>query len=86
MAEFRVIDPQGHVVAAKSFDSAEAAHEWFVQAKAGKSGLGWRMEVNDEGQWAFFDDTEGFTAPVSRPPTPADRPRSPQRNTRPPVR
>jgi hypothetical protein len=27
------------------------------------------MEVNDDGQWAFFDDTEGFTAPVSRRPT-----------------
>jgi hypothetical protein len=24
------------------------------------------MEVNDDGQWAFFDDTGGFTAPMSR--------------------
>ena len=68
MALFRVIDPQGHVVAAKNFGSAEAAHAWFLQTIADASELGWRMEVDDEGQWAFFDDTEGFTAPGSRRP------------------
>ncbi|WP_156687439.1 hypothetical protein [Mycobacterium sp. Marseille-P9652] len=66
MAEFRVIDPRGLVVGAKDFADAEAAYAWFVDYIAGSSELGWRMEVNDEGQWAFFDDTEGFTAPVSR--------------------
>jgi len=68
MAEFRVIDPNGRVAATKNFASAEAAHAWFIDSIAGKSELGWRMEVNDEGQWAFFDDTQGFTAPVSRRP------------------
>ena len=68
MAEFRVIDPHGHVVATKNFASAEAAHAWFIDSIADNSELGWRMEVNDDGQWAFFDDTEGFTAPVSRRP------------------
>ncbi len=68
MAEFRVIDPHGHVVATKNFAGAEAAHAWFIDAIADNSELGWRMEVNDDGQWAFFDDTEGFTAPVSRRP------------------
>ncbi|MGO8771672.1 hypothetical protein [Mycobacterium sp.] len=68
MVQFRVIDPHGHVVAAKNFFSAEAAYGWFVDAMAGNAELGWRMEVEDHGQWAFFDDTEGFTAPVSRPP------------------
>ncbi|ORA80177.1 hypothetical protein K3U93_15185 [Mycobacterium malmoense] len=67
MAEFRVIDPHGEVVAAKEFASAEAAHAWFVDS-IGSSELGWRMEVNDDGNWAFFDDTQGFTAPVSRRP------------------
>ncbi|MBV8787997.1 MAG: hypothetical protein JOZ00_15070 [Mycobacterium sp.] len=65
MVEFRVVDPHGHVVATKKFAGAEAAHAWFVGFMVGKSELGWRMEVNDEGQWAFFDDTEGFTAPGS---------------------
>jgi len=69
MAEFRVIDPHGRVVATREFASAEAAYAWFVRSIAGSSELGWRMEVNDHGQWAFFDDTEGFTAPVSRRPT-----------------
>jgi hypothetical protein len=66
MAEFRVIDPRGHVMASREFASAEAAYAWFMDYIAGSAELGWRMEVNDEGQWAFFDDTEGFTAPVSR--------------------
>jgi hypothetical protein len=68
MAEFRVIDPHGAMVATKDFASAEAAHAWFIDSIADDSELGWRMEVNDHGQWAFFDDTEGFTAPVSRRP------------------
>ena len=66
MAEFRVIDPRGVVVAVKNFASAEAAHAWFIDSVGDDSELGWRMEVIDDGQWAFFDDTEGFTAPVSR--------------------
>lgn len=70
MAEFRLIDPRGAIVAVRDFASAEAAHAWFRQAIAGKSELGWRMEVDDEGQWAFFDDTAGFTAPQSGRPAP----------------
>lgn len=65
MAEFRVIDPHGVVVAAKTFTNAEGAYAWFTDYIADKAELGWRMEVNDDGQWANFDDTQGFTAPVS---------------------
>lgn len=68
MPQFRAIDPHGHVVASKDFASAEAAYAWFVDAMGGNSELGWRMEVEDDGRWAFFDDTQGFTAPVSHPP------------------
>jgi hypothetical protein len=66
MVEFRLIDPRGVTVATKGFDSAEAAHTWFVNSTADNSELGWRLEVNDDGKWAFFDDTGGFTAPASR--------------------
>jgi hypothetical protein len=68
MARFRIVDPRGGVVATRHFESAEAAHAWFNQAIAGSTELGWRMEVDDEGQWAFFDDTEGFTAVASHRP------------------
>lgn len=70
MVEFRIIDPRGEIVATKDFASSEAAHAWFIDSIADNSELGWRMEVNDDGQWAFFDDTQGFTAPVSRRPRP----------------
>ncbi|ABL04474.1 MULTISPECIES: hypothetical protein [Mycobacterium] len=66
MVAFRVIDPHGAIVATKNCDSAEDAHTWFTGSVAGSSRLGWRLEVNDGGQWAFFDDTGGFTAPASR--------------------
>ena len=68
MAEFRVIDPRGRVVATKDFVNAESAHAWFIHSIGGNTELGWRMEVNDDGQWASFDDTQGFTAPVSHRP------------------
>jgi|GraSoiStandDraft_30_1057271.scaffolds.fasta_scaffold1154510_1 hypothetical protein len=74
MAKFRIVDPHGGIVATKSFDSAEAAYAWFT-ASIGSSELGWRMEVDDDGEWAFFDDTEGFTAPVSRSAASAARAR-----------
>jgi len=73
MPEFRVITPQGGIVATKNFDNAEAAYAWFIRSVGDNSELGWRMEVNDEGEWAFFDDTGGFTAPGSShryPPEP----------------
>jgi hypothetical protein len=66
MATFRAIDPRGTIVATKNFDSAEAAHAWFIDTIAGSSERGWRMEVDDHGAWAFFDDTGGFTALASR--------------------
>lgn len=68
MAEFRIIGPHGELVATKDFSSAEDAHAWFIHSVAGSSEQGWRMEVDDEGEWAFFDDTGGFTTPASRPP------------------
>ncbi|MEB3982585.1 hypothetical protein OQ968_15075 [Mycobacterium sp. 663a-19] len=70
MARFRVIGPHGEIVATKNFASAEEAHAWFTNSVPRSSELGWRMEVDDDGQWAFFDDTGGFTAPASRRPRP----------------
>lgn len=66
MTVFRAIDPQGQVVASRSFDNAEDAHRWFADFIAGRYQVGWRMQVDDDGQWAGFDDTGGFTAPLSR--------------------
>jgi hypothetical protein len=66
MTLFRAIDPHGEVVATGDFDSAEAAYRWFVNSIADNYKMGWRMEVSDDGLWAHFDDTGGFTAPMSR--------------------
>ena len=59
MATYRVLNPRGEVVDTKDIDSADDAHAWFVDQKA-KPELGWRMEVQSgDGDWAFFDDSEG---------------------------
>jgi hypothetical protein len=62
MANYRVLNPQGEVVATKDIASAEDAHAWFVDNKADNTELGWRMEVEHDGEWSFFDDTEGDRA------------------------
>jgi hypothetical protein len=59
MATYRVLNPHGDVVDTKDIESADDAHAWFVDQKA-EPELGWRMEVkSDDGDWAFFDDSEG---------------------------
>ena len=60
MVAFRVIDPHGKVVASRDIDSAEGAHAWFAASIADSTELGWRMEIDDDGRWAFFDDTGGI--------------------------
>jgi hypothetical protein len=59
MATYRVLDPHGDVVDTKDIESAGDAHAWFVDSKADNSELGWRMEVQSDDGWAFFDDSEG---------------------------
>jgi hypothetical protein len=58
MATYRVLNPHGDVVDTKDIESADDAHAWFVDEKAG-SELGWRMEVEVDGNWEFFDNSEG---------------------------
>ncbi|OBI86345.1 hypothetical protein [Mycobacterium asiaticum] len=62
MAEYRVIDPKGNVVATKEIESADDAHAWFVDSAADNAELGWRMEVNHDGEWSFFDNSEGTSS------------------------
>ncbi|MDT5008991.1 MAG: hypothetical protein QOH57_608 [Mycobacterium sp.] len=59
MAKYRVLDPKGDVTATKDIESADDAHAWFVDSAADSDELGWRMEVETDGEWRFFDDSEG---------------------------
>ncbi len=58
MAEYRVINPKGDTVATKDFEAADDAYSWFKEAQDNTE-LGWRLEVNHDGEWAFVDDSEG---------------------------
>lgn len=59
MATYRVINPHGDVTATEDIDNAEDAYGWFIDEKADNTELGWRLEVDHDGEWAFIDDTEG---------------------------
>ena len=59
MANYRVIDPHGTVVDTKDISSAEDAQAWFKDSRADNEDLGWRLEVEHDGEWAFFSDSEG---------------------------
>ena len=59
MSTYRVISPMGDIVDTKDIDSADDAHAWFVDQKVNKDELGWRLEVNIDGDWRFFDQTDG---------------------------
>lgn len=59
MANYRVSDPTGKVVAESAFDNADEAHDWFIESKADNTELGWRIEVEHDGEWSFFEDSEG---------------------------
>jgi hypothetical protein len=59
MATYRVLDPKGDVAETTDIESAEDAHAWFVDHAADYGELGWRMEVEVDGEWKFFDDSEG---------------------------
>lgn len=51
MATYRVLNPKGDVVATKDIDSADKAHAWFADEAVDGNELGWRMEVEADGEW-----------------------------------
>ena len=59
MATYRVIDPTGDVVETKDIESADDAHAWFVDRAAKNDQLGYRMEVQVDEEWRFFDNADG---------------------------
>lgn len=63
MATYRVINPRGEVAATRDIESAQDAHAWLVDEVGDNAELGWRIDVrDDDGEWHFFDDTEGDRA------------------------
>jgi hypothetical protein len=63
MATYRVLNPKGDVVATKNIDSADKAAARGFQTNGDDAvegnELGWRMEVEQDGDWHFFDHSEG---------------------------
>lgn len=59
MATYRVLNPKGDIVETKEIESAEDAHVWLVDQVGDNDQLGWRTEVLVDGDWRFFDDSEG---------------------------
>ncbi|MFC3244516.1 hypothetical protein ACFOJ6_22165 [Gordonia humi] len=41
------------------FENAQDAYEWFHQIEVPSHVIGYRMEVDQDGQWTMFDQTDG---------------------------
>ncbi|MGO8770450.1 MAG: hypothetical protein ACLQIK_12230 [Mycobacterium sp.] len=54
-----MLNPKGDVVATEDIESADKAPAWFADDQVEGNELGWRMEVEQDGEWHFFDDSEG---------------------------
>jgi hypothetical protein len=61
MAKYRVIDSTEKVVAEKEFADATSAYEWFKTEGAPDDELGVAMQVEADGEWHMFEQTDGGT-------------------------
>jgi hypothetical protein len=59
MAQYRVLNPNEDVVDTKDFNNAQDAYEWFSTQEVPSGELGYRMEVNVDGNWKMFDQSDG---------------------------
>ncbi|MBJ8338034.1 hypothetical protein JGU71_03960 [Antrihabitans sp. YC3-6] len=59
MAKYRVLNPSEEVIDTKEFTSSQDAYEWFSNIEVPSNELGYRMEVDHDGEWAMFDQTDG---------------------------
>ncbi|MCF8587811.1 hypothetical protein [Gordonia liuliyuniae] len=58
MATYRVLNPDEQVIDTKEFDSAQDAYEWFSNIEVPSHMIGFRMEVDQDGEWVMFDQTD----------------------------
>ncbi|MFW0794497.1 hypothetical protein AAFP30_11840 [Gordonia sp. CPCC 205515] len=63
MAQYRVIDSRGDVVAEKEFTDSPSAYDWFKTEQAPSDELGMAMQVWEGDEWKNFDITDGGTNP-----------------------
>lgn len=59
MTEYRVLNPDEEVIDVKDFNNAEDAYHWFAEKEVPSGELGYRMEVNSDGNWKMFDQSDG---------------------------
>lgn len=59
MTQYRVLNPDEEVIDTKDFNNAQDAYEWFANREVPSGELGYRMEVNADGNWKMFDQTDG---------------------------
>lgn len=58
MARYRVLNPDEEVIDTKDFDNAQDAYDWFAGIEVPSHAIGFRMEVDQGGEWVMFDQTD----------------------------
>ncbi|MDR2280221.1 MAG: hypothetical protein LBE07_05100 [Gordonia sp. (in: high G+C Gram-positive bacteria)] len=63
MARYRVLNPNEEVIDTKEFTNAQDAYDWFSEIEVPSHVVGYRMEVDQDGKWTMFDQTDIADSP-----------------------
>jgi len=62
MAQYRIVDPEGGVLEQTELPDYAAAHTWFKNRVPGDD-LGYRIEVDENGEWMMIESADGGSNP-----------------------
>ena len=65
MTKYRVCGPDGDSIEEKSFADSAAAYNWFKTDVVPDDALGYRLEVDNDGEWNMVETSDGGTSPHS---------------------
>lgn len=63
MAKYRVCDPDGAAIDEADLADNSAAYDWFKTVAVPDDALGYRLEVDADGDWKMVETSDGGTSP-----------------------
>ena len=63
MPKYRVCDPDGNTIEETNLADSAAAYDWFKTVAVPDDALGYRLEVDADGEWKMVETSDGGTSP-----------------------
>lgn len=63
MQKYRVCDPDGNAIEQKDLADSAAAYNWFKTVAVPDDALGYRLEVDADGEWLMVETSDGGSSP-----------------------